>query len=337
MPTETPLRPTLDLADPTTLTLDLDNPKPKELLAIDEAFKAAIRSNPDLGPLPVTTGWNEITPAIAVNLLLRNRHNRWLDTATVFYYADQMVDGDWQATGQPILIDNEDKLLDAQHRLYGVVVSGQTIKSYVVTEIEALPDMFARIDNGKVRSASDALRTAGLNGVSPVITKVLRFAEEVRVGLHNPTGASKLARFSPVQMLRLVNEYPNVKIASRSASSDWSEAVNYLDNRKDIVAYVGMLIINNFDEGTADDFFSEVIDSDETRANDHPIAALRKKVDEAVRSPKKMKRQFLAAILIQTFNAWISEETLSRRWVWNKETENFPTMVEREEQAQAAE
>ena len=51
-----------------------------------------------------------------------------------------------------------------------------------------------------------------------------------------------------------------------------------------------------------------------------------------------MKRQFLAAILIQTFNAWHQQETLTRRWAWNKETEDFPAIVEPEDQqAEAAE
>src|SRR5262245_556456 len=115
-------RPAFNLDDPASLKLDLANPKPKDVMALAELFQTDIAANPELGPLPVQTGWCDITPAIAVNLLRRNRPgaNRKLDPGTVLYYAGQMARNDWKATGQPVLVDNQQHLLDAQHRLYGV-------------------------------------------------------------------------------------------------------------------------------------------------------------------------------------------------------------------------
>ena len=123
-----------DLSDPATLKLDLDNPKPKDVLALVEAFEADIKAKPDLGPLPVQTGWNEITPVIGVGLARRNRPgaNRRIDPNTVFYYANQMARGQWKATGQPILFSEDGVLMDAQHRILAGIISGVTFTSYVV-------------------------------------------------------------------------------------------------------------------------------------------------------------------------------------------------------------
>jgi len=331
------LRPNFDLADPSTLTLDLTNPKPKDVVALVEAFEADIQSNPNLGTLPVTTGWNEITPDIAVNLLRRNRPgaNRKVDPATVFYYAHQMARGEWKKTGQPMLVDSEGRLVDSQHRNYAVAISGTTITSYVVTDIEAIPHLFAYIDNARSRTPASALQTAGYNGVAPIIAKVIKIGEEVRHGVYNPSGLEKLQRMSPIKMLELAGQYPNALKASRSAASDWEEAVKYLGGRKEVVAYLGMRITDLHGEDLADNFFDEVVDS-EDRANDDPIAALRKEVERDARADRPMKKHHMLAALIKVFNAWFKNETLGRRWMLQV-NEDFPDLEGPIDQAAAAE
>ncbi len=333
------LRPNFHLADPATLILDLDNQKPKDVLALVETFEADIKAKPDLGALPVKTGWNEITPEVAIDLLRRNRPgaNRKIDPATVFYYARQMARGEWKATGQPFLIDDHGVLLDCQHRCYAVIISGATIKSYVVTNVETEENLFAYIDNSRPRTAATALQTAGLNGVSSLIAKVIKIAEEARHGVYNPTGkATKLQRMSPADVLHIASRYPNAQKAARSASSDWSEVVGYLADRKDVVAYLGMRIIDVHGEERADDFFEELLDNSE-RAADHPIAALRKEIDKDNKSDKPMKKQHVLGALIKAFNAWHKQEPLGRRWMLMV-NEDFPTLDEAEPQhADAAE
>jgi hypothetical protein len=319
-------RPEFNLADPTTLQLDLDNPKPKDVLALVEAFEADARTNPDLGAVPVVTGWIEITPALAVSLLRRNRPgaNRKVDPATVFYYANQMAHGQWQATGQPILIDAEGKLQDGQHRLLAVLISSTTTKSFVVTDIAPIPNLFAYIDNSRPRTAATALQTAGYNGVASAITKVVTIGEQVRLGVFNPTGITKLPRLSPIDMLGLIGNYPNAQKAARSAASDWEPVVAYIGGRKDIVGYLGMRITDLHSEELADDFFGEIVDNTE-RAPDHPIAALRKEIDKDRKAEKPLKKHHMLAALIKAFNAWRKGESLGRRWMLQV-NEDFPTL-----------
>jgi len=322
-----PLRPPFDINDPASCKLDLANQKAKEVLGIVEAFATFAKTGTALGPLPVKTGWNEITPEIAADLLKRNHPgaNRKVDPGTVFYYASQMDRDNWKPTGQAILIDANDVLMDAQHRLYGVLVSGATIKSYVVTGIEPIPNLFAYIDNSRPRSAATALQTMGLNGVSPVIVKVIKIAEEIEQGVYNPnSGLSKLPRMSPIEVVQLASKYPNAQKAARSASSDWEEAVTVLGGRKDVVAYLGMKITDLHDEYTADDFFEEVADTSERSADD-PIGVLHKLAEKDARADKAMKSRHVLAALIKVFNAWHKKEPLGRRWMLQV-NEDFPSI-----------
>ena len=271
-----------------------------------------------------------------MNLVRRNRPgaNRKLDPATVVYYAKQMARDDWKATGQPILIDTNGGLLDAQHRVYAGLISGMTFKSFVVTDVEPIENLFAYIDNAKPRTAASALQTAGLNGVSPTIVKVLKIAEEVRLGVYNASSAVKLGRLSPVEVLKLSATYPNARMAARMAASDWSEASSYV-GYKEIVAYLGMQIDALHDGSTADDFFEDVA-SNEERSDTDAIGALRKLIDKEANAQKPMKKHHLLAALIKAFNAWHQQEPLGRRWMLQV-NEDFPVLVgPRETETEAA-
>lgn len=322
--------PRFDLSDPKTLILDLANPKPKDVVALDEAVQADAKGRPDLGPLPVKTGWNEITPTIALDLLRRNRPgaNRPLEPQTVNYYALQMVHGQWKKTGQPILIDNSGHLADGQHRLYACLISGAAFETYVVSEIEVIPHLFAYIDNSKPRTAATALQTMGLNGTSGVIVKVIKLAEEVRLGVYDSAGLAKLPRLTPAEVLDLAANYPNAQMAARAAVTDWASVDDFLGGRrKDIVAYLGMRIADIYDADVADDFFHEIMDHDETTP-DGPISDLHRVIERDNKKTKPLlKREHHLAAMILAFNAWKKGETLGKRWMQAVD-EDLPRLVE---------
>jgi len=211
--------------------------------------------------------------------------------------------------------------------------SGATINSYVIVDIENQPGLFAYIDNAATRTPAAALQTAGFNGVASVIVKVIKFAEEVRQGVYDTSGLDQLQRLSPAEILSLAKNYPNAQRASRSAASDWSDASEYLSGRKDIVAYVGMRIIDQHGEDVADDFFHEITNTGD--GTPEQILALRTVVDKDLRSDKPMKRHHTAAMLIKVFNAWHRQESLGRRWMMMV-NEDFPVLDD-EPQANAAE
>ena len=309
----------MDLADPSTLIVDLANPKPKLILALGEMFGYAIKKNPSLGALPVTTGWNDIDPAKAVALLLRNRPgaNRQISPTTIIYYAKQMAAGAWKKTGQAILIDSDGVLIDGQHRLYAAVVSGSTINSFVVTEVPAQVALFAYIDNSKARSSADALQTAGFNGVSPTIAKVIKFAHELELGCYNPAGPSRPSRMTPAELLGVVDKYPHVQAASRAATFDYKPMVDLVgSSKKYVIATFTMLVADLYGEETGfyevENFFDDVTNVDLSEADKHePAAALKKKLESSLNAKKAtLEPHEVMAALIKAFNAWKKGATI---------------------------
>lgn len=96
-----------------------------------------------------------VTPELATTWLEHNDGNRYLGTPAVAELANAMLNGTFKLTHQPIAITPDGRLLDGQHRLSAVVLSGQSV--WMTVAYDADPDTFDVIDAGKRRSAADVL------------------------------------------------------------------------------------------------------------------------------------------------------------------------------------
>lgn len=96
-----------------------------------------------------------ITPQIATQWLRCNKINRPVRKAHVNFLAQEILNGNWQVNGQPVIIAHTEDVIDGQHRLLAVVEAGQPIKTLVVYGVA--PEAFSTIDTGIVRSGADAL------------------------------------------------------------------------------------------------------------------------------------------------------------------------------------
>jgi hypothetical protein len=97
----------------------------------------------------------EISPDTAAAWLRCNRLNRPVRRNHVAFLAREIESGLWQMNGQPIVISENEDVLDGQHRLLAVIESGITIKTLVVYGIGK--EAFKTIDTGAARSGADAL------------------------------------------------------------------------------------------------------------------------------------------------------------------------------------
>jgi hypothetical protein len=114
-----------------------------------------------LGPL--RSQWMEVTPAMAKKWLENNFRNRPLKGDTVKAYARDMALGRWVYTHQGIAFNDKDELIDGQHRLNAIVVSGVEFVRMMVTfglpsqvEGQEMTTMDA-VDRGATRSVGDQL------------------------------------------------------------------------------------------------------------------------------------------------------------------------------------
>ena len=77
-----------------------------------------------------------ITPEMAEQYLGFNHQHREIKSSKVDKLASAMIEGDWQLNGKTIVFDKDGKLLNGQHRLTAVVLSGQPLTTLVVRGID---------------------------------------------------------------------------------------------------------------------------------------------------------------------------------------------------------
>ena len=232
-----------------------------------------------------------------------------------------MKRGDWPKTGQPIIFKANGDLGDGQNRLWASYLSGASFDTYVVTNVPDHPRLFAYIDNGKVRTAANALQTSGMNGDSPLIVKVLDAAHAYENDLYDGNSVRKRERMSPVQYLDSLEAHPNARMAAKLAVSDYSDAAE-LANRE-VVAFASMVILDLHGEAVADQFMSELGGVNDT-PEDGAIEALRKLLlKDAQKLIGQMKPHIKLGNLIKAFNIWIVNEKPKKNWSLRYD-ENFP-------------
>lgn len=226
-----------------------------------------------------------ITPEWAKSMLERNVGNRALNRIHVENLAREMKKGRWKVNGDTICV-NEQKLIDGQHRLNAVVLSGVTIQSLVV---EGLPsDVFDTKDVGKRRSAGDTLSVAGKkNAFRLAATLIL-------VDKYFTGRADRSVNYSNTEVEALLEKYPRVEDSILSGVSTKGlmppsilDACHYLFSRKD--------------PELADEFVEKVIKG--TGLDDEsPWYVLRERLVGNSLSKSKLSRPYLMALCIKAWN-----------------------------------
>lgn len=96
-----------------------------------------------------------VTPDKAREWLSRNIGNRPAYPSHVAKLEQQIKDGRWRMTGDPIRFSTSGKLIDGQHRLQAILNSGISVQCVVMHDLN--DDIFDVLDSGKVRSKTDVL------------------------------------------------------------------------------------------------------------------------------------------------------------------------------------
>lgn len=117
----------------------------------------------------------DMTPQMAMDILTINDvdQNRIIDWSVVDIYADQMKRKKWkEKNGDTICVSKTMQLLDGQHRLWAIYLSGETIIVSLVTGLE--DDVFAFKDIGRKRNAADIVHINGLGANSGQIGQTIK-------------------------------------------------------------------------------------------------------------------------------------------------------------------
>lgn len=96
-----------------------------------------------------------ITPNIARKMLEQNTCNRPKSMLHAGRLAEAMRRNEWKLNGETIVLNCDGTLIDGQHRLQACIIADVPFDTLVVYGIEG--DVFPTIDQGRVRTISDAL------------------------------------------------------------------------------------------------------------------------------------------------------------------------------------
>lgn len=111
----------------------------------------------------VVTKWMDVSPEMAKVWLLNNFNNRKVSMDLVRAYARDMMNMKWIPNHQGIAFNNKHELIDGQHRLMAIELSGETVRTLVTW---GLPSKVQgtrmtgmdTVDRGKTRTVADQLK-----------------------------------------------------------------------------------------------------------------------------------------------------------------------------------
>lgn len=113
-----------------------------------------------------------ITPAIAQELLEHNTANRLVRASHVKWLVSIIRDGKWKVTHQGIAVDENGVLLDGQHRLMAIALSGQAVECMVTSGLDhSAKDA---VDTHQRRTMNDIVMLHSDPQVNKAVCRIIR-------------------------------------------------------------------------------------------------------------------------------------------------------------------
>ena len=154
-----------------------------------------------------------ITPDMAKAMLEKNmKNNRRINHQTVKRYARIMKAGGWNLTHQGIAFDENDQLIDGQHRLEAIVMANVPITMMVTYGVQHTDGEAFTIDTGTKRTTKNIMQ---ISGITDIVYK---------------------------SMSSYVGAYMRMKIKTNGSMPEAAEIIAYIDRHYDDIAKVDSII-----------------------------------------------------------------------------------------------
>jgi hypothetical protein len=232
----------------------------------------------------------KMTPAGAEKLLSGNTHNRTLYQADVDALVGAIQRGEWQFNGDPIRLAPDGTLLDGQHRLWAIFLSGVTCDVLLVRGLEKSSQ--ETMDYGRRRNLRDVLKLRGFkdaNNLAAVITYWWRYQS----GLLRLPGRPTVR-----QAIECLAENPTLEDALSRARK--MRGVFNLTIGTPTAAYYEFSSIN---QEQADAFFDSLQSGIDLK-DGSPILALRRYLEQHRDSDVRPSPVVIHALFIKAWNAY---------------------------------
>jgi hypothetical protein len=259
----------------------------------------------------------DVTPALAMEYLRKNNHNRPISDVSVKRYAALMRGGKWDFNGEPIIIADTGTLVDGQHRLNALIDSGATIKMVVVKGVSE--SAFSTIDIGKKRTGGDALATFDpkyhKNGaiLAAAVNTIIAFGEH---GVWNDNSRARPSHDELIMYVkklkgleRSIEFVQTLRGAKKMAPLSALAALHYLFSKKDM------------DE--AERFFHKFNTGEKLEQGD-PILLLRQRLVEMNNSGGVFRTREVVPVIVKAWELTRNGEKVTRIRV---DKEYIPTII----------
>lgn len=150
--------------------------------------------------MPIRFELVNVTPQIAAGLLAKNEGNRKLREQHAASLARAMDGGKYKLTHQAAAVTKKGRLIDGQHRMRAVVLSGKTVPMFVAYDVP--DDTFAVLDSGMPRKMHERLRSNPAN--TAICTSMFRLmvrtskAQDYEIQMMLDVFEPALSKFSAV-------------------------------------------------------------------------------------------------------------------------------------------
>lgn len=235
-----------------------------------------------------------VTPAVAAEMLKFNTKNRKVRTDHVRRIAEDMKKGRWIDNGDTIAFDENGNLIDGQHRLNAVIMSGITVRMIVVRDLKEQAFAF-KDTNCIVRRPADVLDLIGetnTRGLAAALIVIYQYTSGSLVrDIKKPVSNDKI--------LDLLVEYPEAR--------ESVARIKALHKHAGIIApglAAGLhYLFGRVNKEDADKFFDDLFLGANLEPGD-PVFALRQRLVENRLSLRKAKlsRGYTAGICIKAWN-----------------------------------
>lgn len=239
----------------------------------------------------------KVTPALAQTWLKTNRDNRPVRQSMVDAMALDMKNDEWDDNGETIKFDEDNDLIDGQHRLLAVVLSGCSVEMTIVWGIKR---KFAdTIDAGTKRTFADQLHKRKEKNhliLAAIVRKVYLWEDGLTLGRRKST--------SNYALFRTLEKYPELRKIANDAGN--------VAGRSALVASVAgycMWIFNSIDSEDSKYFFDRLGDLHNS-AKGNPIDALKNRLQRIKnRDHEHISDIWLTAVTIKAWNKYRTGET----------------------------
>jgi len=257
----------------------------------------------------------KITPTMA-KLYIESNYGkqRSLSESHVVHLAQQMKAGQWACNGEPIIFDENDNLIDGQHRLNAIIRSGVAIDTLVVTGVKQTT--FVTINSGKSRSNSDVFSikgTANYNNIATCVNGVMNYRRALKVTKTINDGETKWTQIGGSlnasvrpSKIDMVKEY-------ESHADKYQQAIHLASRSKKIMnmgplsIVAAMGLIDGTHQDFVDPFFIMLANGIFPHEN-HPAYRLKCRFEQNKSSRLKLSSNMLLLLTARAWNFYALEK-----------------------------